>query len=567
MRVITAFGPSDCFTAGDGIDQGEVISPLIWRIFYDPLLTRVQHDTSLGYNIEVNWPAETPPHVITKSLRIACTAFADDTAWIASNKHEMEQILDISNEFYVLNDIKINGEKSEIIVINAKTKDKEQELTLNLGSDHTLVHANPSNLASRYLGIYIKGMKGTSHVTKLLQNEVNECVAALKYKRTTLAQLVYVNNCVLLPRLVYRAKTTYIPDTKCHTIHNPFLRLIKRKMKCPSTSNTNIITHCGFVGAKSLFQNLYTSQSTDFIMRINDTLWSGESTRLRLMFTQLQLGLNECILTINPRSILKFSRNFNLAFNILKSLKDQCYEFTTSSKFTTWNIPTNGTPILDLLSSPQDELPLTSASCNTEDFRSLQLKAISSYQSRKGHLLSLIHVNQLLYNKGDSLLTWSQLKCILNLNLQGKRPTFYLFLQFLLTDDIDSYRVTKHPIHNHNTSIFPRITLSPPSADNRKKEWIWIKQEANSHSIGKIINKSPSMRITYQHWQFTSQDLLHAVPCGGCDDSVTPKVSQTNTSNLNIPTNVFVLPMVNSPARYQSKNTMAPRLVYRYLHL
>lgn len=38
MRVITAYRLSDIFTAGDGIDQGKVISPLIWRIFYDPLL-------------------------------------------------------------------------------------------------------------------------------------------------------------------------------------------------------------------------------------------------------------------------------------------------------------------------------------------------------------------------------------------------------------------------------------------------------------------------------------------------------------------------------------------------
>ena len=36
-KVITALGPTDPYEAADGIDQGEVLSPLLCRIFYDPL--------------------------------------------------------------------------------------------------------------------------------------------------------------------------------------------------------------------------------------------------------------------------------------------------------------------------------------------------------------------------------------------------------------------------------------------------------------------------------------------------------------------------------------------------
>src|SRR2546423_247328 len=38
-KVITAHGLSHPLQALDGIDQEEIIFPLIWRIFYDPLLT------------------------------------------------------------------------------------------------------------------------------------------------------------------------------------------------------------------------------------------------------------------------------------------------------------------------------------------------------------------------------------------------------------------------------------------------------------------------------------------------------------------------------------------------
>ena len=54
-RIITALGLTEAITAGNRIEQGEVISPLIWRIFYDPLLTKIKKSARLGYEMEVSW--------------------------------------------------------------------------------------------------------------------------------------------------------------------------------------------------------------------------------------------------------------------------------------------------------------------------------------------------------------------------------------------------------------------------------------------------------------------------------------------------------------------------------
>jgi hypothetical protein len=70
--------------------------------------------------MELNWPAPNSPNVTTLNLKIACTAFADDTAWISHNKFQMKRITQISSLFYSLNDIRINGGKFEFIVINNK---------------------------------------------------------------------------------------------------------------------------------------------------------------------------------------------------------------------------------------------------------------------------------------------------------------------------------------------------------------------------------------------------------------------------------------------------------------
>ena len=56
IKVVTSYGLTEEFEAEDGIDQGEVVSPLVWRIFYDPLLCAVQGAVNTGYKIETKWP-------------------------------------------------------------------------------------------------------------------------------------------------------------------------------------------------------------------------------------------------------------------------------------------------------------------------------------------------------------------------------------------------------------------------------------------------------------------------------------------------------------------------------
>src|SRR2546429_2000223 len=54
LKVITEFDLSEEIVVQDGIDQGDVISPLIWRIFYDPLLCRIHNHPQLGYQMRAD---------------------------------------------------------------------------------------------------------------------------------------------------------------------------------------------------------------------------------------------------------------------------------------------------------------------------------------------------------------------------------------------------------------------------------------------------------------------------------------------------------------------------------
>ena len=54
-------------------------------------------------------------------------AYADDTNWIVRLKDKFQKIVNISSEFYEINDIEINSKKSKLVVVNTIKKGKEKE--------------------------------------------------------------------------------------------------------------------------------------------------------------------------------------------------------------------------------------------------------------------------------------------------------------------------------------------------------------------------------------------------------------------------------------------------------
>src|SRR5213075_2711284 len=62
LKAITSHGLTQNIIAGDGLDQRETISSLLWRIFYNPLLNKIQANDQLGLRLL----AKTSPKLCNK---------------------------------------------------------------------------------------------------------------------------------------------------------------------------------------------------------------------------------------------------------------------------------------------------------------------------------------------------------------------------------------------------------------------------------------------------------------------------------------------------------------------
>ena len=115
-RVITTLGLTKYYYVEDGIDQGETFFPLLWKIYYDPLISRI-HKEFLGFQEYLSIQQQ------HKTIYSSIMAYMDDSLWTAPDKKTLTDILQVANSFYKLNNICVNSSKS-ILVTNSETPDK-----------------------------------------------------------------------------------------------------------------------------------------------------------------------------------------------------------------------------------------------------------------------------------------------------------------------------------------------------------------------------------------------------------------------------------------------------------
>ena len=72
----------------------------------------------------------------TLQVNINALAYMNDTTWIANSKSSLENTLKIADEFFQVNSILVNKDKSELLIINPTDKKMyKKEMQLYFGEN------------------------------------------------------------------------------------------------------------------------------------------------------------------------------------------------------------------------------------------------------------------------------------------------------------------------------------------------------------------------------------------------------------------------------------------------
>jgi len=205
--ITTAHGPTDPIEITRGVHQGDVISPLLFIIFLNPLLWTIHH-TTIGYSL--------------KNVNISISAFADDLVLTNSDPLELQKSFNHLTDYCTQSNIFVSQTKSAYTF-----------------SPHTLPISPPlpisilkSDEPYKYLGIWITASLNWSHQLQQSSNTFKLSVIQILKKfylnsnqhirlinAVTNATIGYRMQFILFPTLYINNLNKFTINSLAHTHH------------------------------------------------------------------------------------------------------------------------------------------------------------------------------------------------------------------------------------------------------------------------------------------------------------------------------------------------------------
>ncbi|GBC33658.2 RNA-directed DNA polymerase from mobile element jockey-like [Rhizophagus irregularis DAOM 181602=DAOM 197198] len=249
--IIGYNGVTPQFTSQIGIDQGEVISPLLWTIYYDPLLTEID-SLRLGYKIEHSWKTNIQvPHKKSLSAIVSSQTYMDDVTWLTGSKYMLEKILDIANEFNKMNNIQINYEKFAMTT-NEEIQTIDGEIDINFGSEIRKIKPIKAGESVRILGVWVNLDLNTKFVLNQCKDIIRNYNRIIRKKRVTDLQMKYIYNHVIIPRIEYKSQLTIWNHNQIEQLNKLCRSMFKQKTSLVATIPNSVIHSSLGYGVKDI---------------------------------------------------------------------------------------------------------------------------------------------------------------------------------------------------------------------------------------------------------------------------------------------------------------------------
>ena len=492
-RVFTEVGLTNSFDMLVGIDQGKVISPLLWCIYYDPLLCEVEK-LQIGYDLDLFYKKDLySGREAYLSETVSDMAFMDDTTWITNDKESLEKILEIADSYYDLTSIKVNKQKSELLVyVPDDPTIYDQPVILTFGRDQISIQPKKHNESARILGAWVNLAGSNKFVNAQLRNEVLSFCNTLKRKHITDKQLLYLWNMVVIPRLEYRSQLTVLDYNDCHKITSPFRKFFKNKLNL-SISAPNAIMESNLIyNFRDFYEVQLQSKISNFMIQVNDTGLLGRLTDIRLRQLQQREWLHISPLLSWPHRTIKPSHKTSFLHSILTLCFQNNFSFDVSLD-----------RINRILGGYKDIRSILGTNLDISDHRSMRTQQI-------------LYLEQVTSLNGSYLLPWTQV-CAKRFSTSPSRRTpawFYKLESFLLNQSM-SRRITSRDLIIPATNLKGHVA-SPVDVSRSNKEWISVWNPSyNLTSLGRAIHKD-TVNVLVEHWIESPEFPQRLIRCSGC---------------------------------------------------
>ncbi|GBB97707.1 hypothetical protein RclHR1_30450001, partial [Rhizophagus clarus] len=309
-RVFTTYGNTSSYRVRIGIDQGEVISPLLWVIYIDPLLTVLKNEMLDPYilrspTLHPNMMGSAPDIVINNLV------FMDDSTLISSSKAGLEHMLFITEEFYTLNNTSANHDKY-VLISNSLTLTTtstilpvEFHLSLSSLNDISSISVTSLSITSsfRFLGVWFNLKGSRDFVKKQIAGECNSFAATFRPARLSAKQIVYLYNSVLIPKLKYRMQVTHLSVTDCYVATRAIRSLIKHKANFSRSLPNPILYLSQALGLINLSSHLIQCHINNLFLMAN----SSTPLIQRLFIYRLMLIQFRFLIPVSPLMVVDWS--------------------------------------------------------------------------------------------------------------------------------------------------------------------------------------------------------------------------------------------------------------------
>jgi ribonuclease HI/endonuclease/exonuclease/phosphatase family metal-dependent hydrolase len=495
-KIITDFGYTESYKISNGIDQGEIMSPLLWVIYYDPLFARIEKLNNMnyiGYELKHNG----------NKVRVTDLAYMDDSTWLAKNKKELETILKVADSFNEFNGIKVNKDKSQLIVLNSTESTANTNITY--GNNTTKILPLKNNVSTRFLGVWISEKDNKNFVKNQISNEIGKAYNVMKYKKLIDDQIKYIYNVVLVPRCEYKMLITILSKEEIKKLTTQIRKLLRNKIGISNTAPNVILSHKELYKLIDLYHRQSESQITNLLKRLNDEHLMGTITEIRLRQLQEAEFLHD-----NPMDIWSYSRINAFKNNIIAKILCIANDLGI-------NISPIGIRNKHKFTEVKGEIKLQRIL--KEEFRKVK------NQLKKKNIYTL---DQIVSNDGKRLLEWKQITSKNSVILKGKVPNWFKRIEEEVI--LDNERTLKEEFrisNNKYTCRNQRILLST-KIDHRKFYWVAGLTDIQNKDIyvGILQTKKPELYTTdtieITHYKIlgdttiVKSSSLHMSKCTGC---------------------------------------------------